>query len=178
MAIFPKIQSPCPYKSRLASVMDGDMCRMCKRQVFDLTDMSDQQRMSFLAGCAGEVCVSYRLPFRPALAAAAMVAAVVPTALAAQTQAAPVEEAALIDALDQSGPDEGMIIVGGIKDPRNVEFIEDRADSLIPELPVVYEDEPVEQAALPRKSVSDGDTAARGADQGAGRLRTSVIPSH
>ena len=34
MAIFPKIQSPCPYKGNLSDIMDGDLCRLCKRQVF------------------------------------------------------------------------------------------------------------------------------------------------
>src|SRR3569832_2468945 len=74
MAIFPKIQSPCPYKDNLAAIMDGDLCRLCKRQVTDLTAMSDDQRMAFMAGCTEEVCVSYRLPIRVA-AAVAMAAA-------------------------------------------------------------------------------------------------------
>ncbi len=36
MAVYPKIQSPCHYKGNSSSIMDGDTCRMCKRQVFDL----------------------------------------------------------------------------------------------------------------------------------------------
>jgi hypothetical protein len=31
MASFPKIQNPCPYQDNLAAIMDGDMCRMCRR---------------------------------------------------------------------------------------------------------------------------------------------------
>ena len=36
MAVFPKVQSPCPYKGQLSEIMDGDTCRLCNRQVFDL----------------------------------------------------------------------------------------------------------------------------------------------
>lgn len=123
MAIFPKIQSPCPYRENLAAIMDGETCRLCKRQVFDLTSMTDDGRLSFLADCAGEVCVSYRL--RPGLAAAAMAAAValIPTAAAAEDEAME------------------MIIVGGIANPAKAELVE-IADPNLPELPVVYEDKP------------------------------------
>ena len=65
MATYPRIQSPCPYIDRLASIMDGETCRMCRREVFDLTAMSDGARFAFLDGCAGEVCISYRLPAHP-----------------------------------------------------------------------------------------------------------------
>lgn len=125
MAVFPKIQSPCPYKAQLAAVMDGDFCRMCSRQVFDLGTWSDEERLAFLGACKEEVCVSYRLPARGALAAATLAAAamVTPTAAAAQ------EEEMM------------MIIVGGIKDLNRVEYLWDAADAQLPELPVVYEDE-------------------------------------
>ena len=73
MAIFPKIQRPCPYVNDLASIMDGDMCRVCKRQVTDLPDMSDRERIAFVKRCAGDACVTYRIP--AALAAAAAFAA-------------------------------------------------------------------------------------------------------
>ena len=75
MPIFPRIQSPCPYKSNLAAVMDGDLCRTCNRNVFDLTAMDDGERLAFLAGCEEEVCVSYRIPVRAAFTAAALAAA-------------------------------------------------------------------------------------------------------
>jgi hypothetical protein len=132
MARFPMIDSPCPYKGKLAEIMDGDMCRLCERQVFDLTAWSDGERAAFLAGCADPVCVTYRRPLGPAIAAAAMAAAatMVPSAAAAQ----------------QSGAGQEMIVtVGGITDPRNARFVEDEAgaeaDAAIPELPIVYEDE-------------------------------------
>ena len=131
MAVFPKIQSPCPYKSDLAAMMDGDFCRMCKRQVVDLTAWSDDQRVAFLSGCEEEVCVSYRLPLRPAIAAAALAVAAMgmPTAAAAQDE------------------DESMIVVGGIKSPTHAQYIETAEDKARPDLPIVYEDEPQKPAA-------------------------------
>src|SRR6185295_18004018 len=83
MPMFPKIQSPCPYKSQLSAMMDGDFCRMCKRQVVDITEMTDAERVALIAGCADEICVSYRRPLRVAAAAAiAVVAGAAPLAAA------------------------------------------------------------------------------------------------
>lgn len=151
MAFFPKIQSPCPYKNQLSAVMDGDFCRMCKRNVVDLTDMTDGERRALLAGCSDEICVSYR--WRPAIAAAALAAAALPTAAAAQDLGPAVPDAAAIaaSATEIAALDDVSmtIIVGGIKDLANVQYVEDEADRAIPELPVVYVDAPVEQAAAP-----------------------------
>ena len=124
MAIFPRIQSPCPYRSQLAAVMDGNFCRMCSRQVVDLSAMDDSERVAFLKGCSGAVCVSYKLPVGRAMAAALTVAAVTMPAAAFAQDAQQMEE----------------IVIGGIKDPANVEYIQDAGDAAIPELPVVYED--------------------------------------
>ncbi len=121
MALYPKIQGPCPYKNQLSAVMDGDMCRLCKRQVFDLTDMSDTQRVAFFKECSGEVCVSYRI--RPALAAAAIAALAVSAPVSAVAQ---IETVILIEA-------------GAIKDPKHVEFVQDTADATMAVLPVVYD---------------------------------------
>jgi predicted Fe-S protein YdhL (DUF1289 family) len=151
MAMFPKIQSPCPYKSDLAAVMDGDFCRMCKRNVVDLTAWSDEQRVSFLASCETEVCVSYRVPLKPALAAAAMAAAVMALPAAAQdaTPAPGSQAEAQASGIDDTSYVD--IIVGGIKDPKNTEFVEDAADATMPALPVVYESaEPAKAAVAPK----------------------------
>jgi hypothetical protein len=127
MTLFPRIQSPCPYKDDLAAVMDGDMCRMCKRQVTDITAFSDAQRVAFFKGCGGEVCVSYRVPARAVLAAAALAAA-----------------AAMPAAACDAGTE--IVIVGGIKAPHSVEMVpvavETFADKSVPQLPVVYDDKP------------------------------------
>ena len=126
MALFPKIQSPCPYKGSLSDIMDGDVCRLCKREVFDLTAMSDGERVDFMASCTDQVCVSYRV--RPALAAAAIAAAaiVMPNVAAA------------CDTVEYM-----TVVIGGIKKPAEVQFVhlgESVGDRAIPVLPVVYED--------------------------------------
>jgi len=120
MALFPKIQSPCPYKGNLSDIMDGDVCRVCERQVFDLTDMTDAARVAFMKGCTGEVCVSYKMPV--------FAAAVAIAAITAPLQAAACESTETI-----------VVTAGGIKDPAHVEYIENASDRAIPTLPVVYE---------------------------------------
>ena len=131
MALYPKIQSPCPYQGDLTAVMDGDFCRMCKRRVFDLTTWSDDERVAFLSACNEAVCVSYQVPIRPAIAAAA---------LAASAMMAPGTAAA------QDSEPEISVIVGGINDPAHVRY-ESHADRPIPQLPVVYEDETAQKQA-------------------------------
>jgi predicted Fe-S protein YdhL (DUF1289 family) len=147
MAIFPVVQSPCPYKRNLSAVMDGDFCRMCKRTVTDLTAMNDDQKIDFFKACSGEVCVSYRLPIKPALTAAALAVAGIPMMAAAQT--ADTDAVAAESAAD----DEMMIIVGGIRDTKNVDFVDDKADPSQLELPTVYDDEPepLDKAVTPVK---------------------------
>ena len=158
MPIFPKIQSPCPYKSDLAAVMDGDMCRMCNRNVFDLTAMNDGERIAFLAGCEEEVCVSYRIPMRAAFAAAAL--AVSAPALSQEVAAPAMNDVVLSDdaALPDAVPyDESYeIIVGGIKDPKKVQLVEIDLDLSVPELPIVYEDDGLPAAV----TSSDGPAGA------------------
>jgi hypothetical protein len=120
--------------------------------------MTDGERIAFLRGCEEEVCVSYRLPIRPALAAAALAASAIalPTAAAAQDAAPVVAEAAVEEAVDDYAYQEAEIFVGGIKDPSKAEFVEDPADSAMAELPVVYEEEaaPREPEALPSPRAS------------------------
>lgn len=74
MSLFPPIARPCPYIDRLGDVMEGDFCRMCKRQVHDLSDMTDGERAAFLAACGGDACISYVSLVRPAIAAALVAA--------------------------------------------------------------------------------------------------------
>ncbi len=132
MAKFPVIQSPCPYKANLASVMEGDFCHMCKRTVTDLTAMNDDERVSFFAACQGDVCVSYALPRKQAVAAM-LAAAAMAMPMAAAAQEAPSADAVAYDEME--------IIVGGIKDPKAVRYIETEEDKAIPALPVTYEDD-------------------------------------
>jgi predicted Fe-S protein YdhL (DUF1289 family) len=135
MALYPKIESPCPYKGGdLAAIMDGDVCRLCKREVFDLTAMGDAERVAFMTGCAGEVCVTYRMPMRTALAAAVLAAAVVAVPTAAAACSDPTETYI-------------TVVVGGIKDPANVQYVKDTSDQNVPAVPVVYEPKDAPQQA-------------------------------
>ena len=117
MSLFPKIQSPCPYKGKFADIMQGNQCRMCKREVVDLTEMTSHARQDFLSACETEVCVSYRVGAKSALVAMAMGAATVPSAAAAQ---------------DSEEPSDGwfehsegnFIIVGGMRKPQQAEWVE------------------------------------------------------
>jgi hypothetical protein len=59
---------------RLDTVIEGDYCRMCKRDVHDLTDMDAGERKAFLAACGGDACISYVEFLKPTLAAAAVAA--------------------------------------------------------------------------------------------------------
>src|SRR5215471_12781011 len=142
MALFPKIQSPCPYLDRLSSIMDGDVCRVCKREVFDLTGMSDGERVAFMKGCAGEVCVSYKIPAR--WAAAALAVAAVSTPVAA-TACGDITEV--------------VVTAGGIKDPANASYVHVPDDKSAPNLPVVYEDK---QAGAAQPPAADRRDAAPG----------------
>lgn len=92
MPLFPKIDSPCPYKGDLADILDQDrMCSLCEREVHDLTDMSNPERSEFLASCTeDQVCVSYKVPAAAILAASLVIAPV--TAHADDTNATPAAE--------------------------------------------------------------------------------------
>ncbi|MES2058714.1 MAG: hypothetical protein V4564_22435 [Pseudomonadota bacterium] len=143
MSLFPRIQSPCPYKGNLSDIMDGSLCRLCKREVYDLTALSDGERQALVNGCETEICVSYTVSTRSVLAAAAMgVAAMTTPAFAQQTpQAGPVA-AALDDATEFSD-----IIVGGLRAPKQAQWVKDEPVSDAPALPVTYDDPAPAQGA-------------------------------
>lgn len=112
MGLFPKIQSPCPYQANLATIMDGSMCRMCKREVTDLTAMDDGARVAFFETCETEVCVSYAVPIRSALGAAALAAAAV-AALPAAAQDVPAPAAATPVQAQPVDEDEVILVTAG-----------------------------------------------------------------
>lgn len=150
MAKFPVIQSPCPIKNELAAFMDGDVCRKCNKQVHDISDWSDDERVALIENARTDLCVSYRLPVKRALAAAALTAAAaaMPMAAAAQDVSA---EVAYEDEFAAGGI---PIIVGGIKDTSKVSFVENKEDKNLKNLPVEYEEEAasVDQGASPAGS--------------------------
>lgn len=142
MGKFPRIDSPCLYRANLSAILDGDHCRLCDRQVFDLTAMTDGERGAFLASCEGEVCVTYAIPVRPAIAAAALAAAALAfpgAALAQDAPSAPIEAAASVPV----DADDAIVVTGGgIRDPKNARLVDNPLDEALPPLPVVIEDEP------------------------------------
>jgi predicted Fe-S protein YdhL (DUF1289 family) len=132
MAIFPKIQSPCPVRASIGAYMDGEDCRLCKRQVHDMTGWSDDHRKAFLRECGGEVCVSYRL--RATVAALAAFAAA-----AAPMPAAAHDEPVMIDIQVEMD----FVVMGGITDPSAAQFVDSETgeDAALAKLPVVFDDE-------------------------------------
>jgi hypothetical protein len=135
MPVYPKIETPCPVRDRLSEVLDGDFCRECKERVTDLTGMSDEERIAFMANRTGKVCVMYRRPIKPVLAAAALAAVAMPMAAAAQDAPPPAAE----EVVAGGAGAEMEIIVGGIgarKDGSPSEG-EDKADAALPDLPVI-----------------------------------------
>lgn len=147
MALFPRIQSPCPYKDDLEAIIDNGFCRMCSRDVHDITELSDDQRQALIGSCKDEICVSYRLPARTALAAAALSASfgMGSAALAAEQGATGQDSAQAATAAAPVAADDPEqyveIIVGGIKQPKRTVWIDSRKASKLAALPVVYEDE-------------------------------------
>ncbi len=144
MARFPKIQSPCPYKANLADYLEHDVCRMCKRQVHNLSAMSDSQRENFLSSCSEQVCVTYKLPAR-AMLGAALIATSLQYAPAAASEFAhsgdngPWLSSAAAQAVQDCDSLE-VIMVGGIKNMSEAQYIDTEADLRTPEIPVIYDD--------------------------------------
>lgn len=154
MALFPKIQSPCPLKSNLSAHMDGDQCRHCNQRVHDLSSMTDQERNVFLANCGEEVCVSYRLPAALALGGALIASSLVSPPAHAEEQALGVDLKAGSNWLAQQAAENivecdtvQMVIVGGIKKMSEADYIDSdidfdsEADLAMQAIAVVYEDE-------------------------------------
>jgi hypothetical protein len=110
--VYPRIDRHCPYSDRIAELLVGDHCRMCKRTVFDLSAMDEVTRRAFLAGCETDICVTYKL--RPALAAAALAATVAAFPAAAQEAPAKADAAGAIQTIPA---EESIVVVGMMARP-------------------------------------------------------------
>jgi predicted Fe-S protein YdhL (DUF1289 family) len=112
--MFPRIDSPCPLKSLQLPEHGNFNCAACKREVHDLNAMNIAERQEFLSQCSDKVCVSYKVKAslkslkHSAVAGLFMVSA---TGLALPVAAQ------VGNNLDESVED--MILVGGIKAPKN-----------------------------------------------------------
>lgn len=170
MSLFPRIQSPCPYSDRLDEVMLGSHCSMCQRDVIDISAMSDGERMALVADCDGEVCVSYTVAAKGALAAAALGAALGMGAPAFATDANAAQDAQVSDAATQDASDAAAaaevtdyIIVGGLKEPQRTVWFKAPAATRpanMADLPVVYEDEPADQPAATQNAAEKPEPKA------------------
>jgi hypothetical protein len=143
MACFPKIDQLCPLgideQRRIAGY-----CTHCSKKVHSLDGMSDAERVAFVRGAKGPLCVSYRTMGRgAALGLGAALALSAPTSHAQDTHAATgiqvealpaVQQTALVDL---SGEKLESITLGGVSDPATVEFVD--ASDALPELPLVHE---------------------------------------
>ena len=157
MACFPKIDQPCPLgideQRRIAGY-----CGRCSKAVHSLDGMSDAERIAFVRGAKGPLCVSYRTVGRgAALGLGAVLALSAPAAQAQDTlpyapQAQPAPTApppppgiygypssASQEHVDLSdGKLETITLaLGGVSDPAAVEFVD--ASDALPELPLVHE---------------------------------------
>lgn len=153
MALFPRIDSPCPLSQAEQRGIDGH-CARCDRHVHKLDGLDDAQRQALLASARGSLCVSYRVPrrelarsggrFGVAIAATLIASTVAyaddpapigPTASgasAAQMSPVPQTPVRLVEpeGIDSLGLDE--IFVGGVDDPQDAGWID---DGRLPELP-------------------------------------------
>lgn len=59
MTRVPVITSPCPLRWTSAPQAGKDFCGHCQRRVHNLDGLSDAERVAFLSGCSGKVCVFY-----------------------------------------------------------------------------------------------------------------------
>ena len=145
MSRFPLVQDPCPYKGPIEVILVGAQCRLCQREVFDLTDMSASERRELVSGCsdAEGLCVRYRVRAGSAVAAAMLGAAGLASPAIAQADSAPQAGAPTEPApqAEAENPEEwdwgNVIIVGGIRHVDKVEWKSGKAPPKKRKLPVI-----------------------------------------
>ncbi|MBU7578908.1 MAG: hypothetical protein KAF27_00325 [Porphyrobacter sp.] len=165
MSRFPLVQDPCPYKGPIADILAGSQCRLCEREVHDLTAMSEADRRALFAGCsdAEGLCVRYTVRAGSAVAAAMLgVAGFVAAPAMAQAADAPAAQEQVAQAAPSDAPaaeadgdtayDEEdfsfgeMIIVGGLRKPDQAQWHSGEekpaAGPKLRTLPVITEDAP------------------------------------
>ncbi len=139
--MFPKIDSPCPLSSLQLPKSGNFNCSACKREVHDLTQMSDVERQDFLNACEGKVCVSYKVKTgidRLKKVAVAGVFVVTASGVALPLAAQEIQE-----------DFEEYIVMGGVNNPKvkalEGEQVEENRDEL-ELIPVVEENEEVDES--------------------------------
>jgi hypothetical protein len=151
MALFPKIDQPCPLGIDEQKRIDG-YCGRCNKAVHSLTAMSESDRLAFLGNATGPVCVSYRVNVRRSVGAGLGAAALAlsmagplyatdaPQILQSATGGHAVDAAQTSADAPATPPvveeNHEVILAGGVSNPADAEFV-DEAD--VPELPMVRE---------------------------------------
>jgi hypothetical protein len=149
MALFPKIDQPCPLGIDAQRRIAG-YCGHCSKHVQALDGMNDAERGAFLRNAAGPVCVSYRVPLRRGVSAGLGAALVLSlagpvratdTPMQASTETNSVQAIQNVKTVTQPvtppKPDKPeVMLMGGVSNPADAELVE--ADD-VPELPVVRE---------------------------------------
>jgi hypothetical protein len=160
MALFPKIDQPCPLgideQRRIAGY-----CGRCSMTVHALDAMGEAERVALLGSARGSVCVSYRTRRTPgvgfgaafalAVASPAFATDVLPVAVDRASEQRSVDDVASPFAgVQPSGPKckdkdvresadeasqkiESITVTGGVSRPQDAEWID---DSTLPDLPV------------------------------------------
>lgn len=159
MGLYPTIQSPCPYKGQLTDIVDGSICRLCHREVHDLSSLREVERIALIEDCRDEICVTYKVPARSMLAALALGVTATAAPGLTQTQASHPESTSQ-QAVEPTAPDSSeeylIIMVGGLRKPQQARWLSDRPASKGRELPVIHESSPPIEAEspLPRPNAS------------------------
>jgi hypothetical protein len=144
VARVPVIDSPCPIADRPLPAGASDHCTQCDRTVHNLDRMNERERVEFMRGCSGKVCVAYtkRVPvsvLRPrGLAAATLAAAALVSLPAAATDAmSPVPDARELPHCEEDLLE--IVLTGGVLRGNQAEWADDGKDAL-PELPTIEDD--------------------------------------
>lgn len=147
MARVPVIESPCPIANRPLPAGTRDHCSQCDRTVHNLDRMSAGERVAFMKGCSGNVCVAYtvRVPAsglrKRAFAAAALTVAALAALPAAAQESPVVGHSPVADSNGLPACDEfdEIILTGGVSKGEDATWTDDGKDAPA-ELPTIEDD--------------------------------------
>ena len=152
MARVPLVESPCPIAGKQLPAGATEHCTLCDRAVHNLDLMSERQRVEFMSGCSGKVCVAYsiaRIPVRHRGLAVAALAAAALASLPAAADPAEVAEAPSDSMSPMPGsaqlPDcdsdflGDVLVTGGVTRGDQAEWVDDGKDAP-PDLPTIEDD--------------------------------------
>jgi hypothetical protein len=136
--MFPVINSPCPLKSIQLSQSGNFNCSSCKREVHNLSAMTEQERHDFLLQCEGKICVSYSVKHHVRKVAIAGLFAVTASGMALPIAAQTADD------LESEFYD--LVVVGGVDNPKlqALESTDEEAaekEDTLPLIPVVEDDD-------------------------------------